>query len=313
MPEVEVRVTLKSDRRNIWAVILAGGDGTRLRPLTQQIAGDERPKQFCTIFGGQTLLDQTRQRVSLAVPPDQTMVVVTQTHKPFYAPLLADVPANRVVVQPKNQGTAPAILYSLLRLAATSPAASVAFFPSDHYFSDDKKFMTHVEAAFDATGSCPELVTLVGIAPEGPEVEYGWIEPAEPISRWNLMTLRQVGRFWEKPSLVLAQTLMQRGCLWNSFVMVGRVQTFLKMIRRATPDLYDGFTAIRSNLNTAQEERRIRVLYDQLPSVNFSQQVLAARPQDLAVLAVSEVGWSDWGNPQRVLTTLASINIENAA
>jgi len=313
MPEVEIRGTLRSDRRNIWAVILAGGDGVRLRPLTRLIAGDERPTQFCTIFGGQTLLDQTRQRVSLAVPPDQTMFVVTQTHEPFYASLLADVPANCVVVQPKNQGTAPAILYSLLRLAATSPEASVAFFPSDHYFSDDKKFMTHVEAAFDAADSCPELVTLVGIAPEGPEVEYGWIEPAETILQRDPITLCRVGCFWEKPCLAQAQTLMQRGCLWNSFVMVGHVTTFLEMIRRAAPQVYYRFKSVRSKLNTAEEELAVRSLYCQLPSTNFSQQVLAVRPVDLAVLAVSEVGWSDWGEPQRVLTTLARLNIETAA
>ena len=313
MPEVEIRGTLRSDRRNIWAVILAGGDGVRLRPLTRLIAGDERPTQFCTIFGGQTLLDQTRQRGSLAVPPDQTMFVVTQTHEPFYASLLADVPANCVVVQPKNQGTAPAILYSLLRLAATSPEASVAFFPSDHYFSDDKKFMTHVEAAFDAADSCPELVTLVGIAPEGPEVEYGWIEPAETILQRDPITLCRVGCFWEKPCLAQAQTLMQRGCLWNSFVMVGHVTTFLEMIRRAAPQVYYRFKSVRSKLNTAEEELAVRSLYCQLPSTNFSQQVLAVRPVDLAVLAVSEVGWSDWGEPQRVLTTLARLNIETAA
>lgn len=82
------------------------------------------------------------------------------------------------------------------------------------------------------------------------------------------------------------------------------------MIGRATPDLYDGFIAIRSNFNTALEERKIPLLYEQLFSVNFSQEVLAVRPQDLAVLSVSEVGWSDLGEPNRVLTTLSSFDIE---
>ncbi len=295
---------VRSGRTDRWAVILAGGNGMRLRPLTRLIAGDERPKQFCRILGGETLLDQTMRRVSLSVPPDRAMVVVTQNHKRFYVPLLADMPSHRVIVQPKNQGTAPAILYSLLRLAATAPTASVAFFPSDHYFSDDQKFMSHIEAAFEASDSCPELVTLLGITADSPEVEYGWIEPAEPILGQGPPPLFRVSRFWEKPPLAVARKLMERGCLWNTFVMIGHVTTFLEMIRRAVPYVYYRFKSVRSKLNTDGEEWGIRALYDQLPSTNFSQQVLAVRPADLSVLPVNGVRWSDWGEPHRVLSDL---------
>jgi mannose-1-phosphate guanylyltransferase len=295
---------MRSETTKRWAVILAGGNGMRLGPLTRLIAGDERPKQFCTILGGETLLDQTRRRVSLAVPPEQTMFVVTQTHERFYVPLLGGVSPDHVIAQPKNQGTAPAIVYSLLRLATMAPAASVAFFPSDHYFSNDEKFMSHVDSAFEAADFCPELVTLLGITADSPEVEYGWIEPAEPILGHGPSPLFRVRRFWEKPPLVLARKLMERRCLWNSFVMVGHVTTFLEMIRRAVPHVYYRFKSVRSKLNTDGEEWGIRALYDQLPSTNFSQQVLAVRPADLAVLPVSEVGWSDWGEPDRVLSDL---------
>src|SRR5262245_840244 len=101
-----------ANKQDRWAVILAGGDGTRLRSLTRSISGDERPKQFCRLFGGQTLLDQTRQRVSLSVELDKTLVVVTAGHEKFYQQL----PDESLVIQPSNKGTAPAILYSLLRI-----------------------------------------------------------------------------------------------------------------------------------------------------------------------------------------------------
>ncbi len=301
-----------SRRAERWAVILAGGDGTRLRSLTRLIAGDERPKQFCPVIGDQTLLDQTRSRVALAVRPDQTMFVVTQNHARFYKPLLSDVQPQQLVAQPKNVGTASAILYGLLRLSQVAPSSSVAFFPSDHYFSDDDRFMSHVESAFEAAQVCKDLVILLGIQPDGPEVEYGWIEPASPDLMKNPDALCRVRRFWEKPNTYIAHALMDRGCLWNSFVMVGQVSAFLEMIRRAAPDLYGRFDAVKPVLNSADEERILGELYAQLHDTNFSQQVLAARPEDLAVLPVSGLRWSDLGQPERVWSTMADIGLEPA-
>src|SRR5262245_32952217 len=99
-----------------WAVILAGGDGTRLRPLTEHLSGDARPKQFCRLFDGQTLLDQTRRRADLLIRPDRQLVVVTRTHAPYYADLARDLFPGRLVVQPQNRGTAPAIMLAALAL-----------------------------------------------------------------------------------------------------------------------------------------------------------------------------------------------------
>jgi mannose-1-phosphate guanylyltransferase len=165
-----------------WAVVLAGGDGTRLRPLTRRITGDERPKQFCPILGRETLLEMTLRRTSLAVPADRTVVVLTEIHESFYNSMLKNGPPYRPVIQPNNRGTAPAILYSLLRVASLDPKSSVAIFPSDHYISDDEAFMYCVEAAFEAIRVMPASVILLGINPDGPEIEYGWIEPLSPFS-----------------------------------------------------------------------------------------------------------------------------------
>ena len=287
-----------------WAVILAGGDGTRLRPLTRVIAGDERPKQFCALLGSETLLGQTRRRVALAVPAAQTLFVLTRTHEPFYDSLLGDVPGERLVVQPRNAGTAPAILYSLLRLSKTAPTSSVAFFPSDHYFSDDAAFMSHVERAFKATCARDDMVVLLGITPEGPEGDYGWIEPASPELTLNADALWWVRRFWEKPTPEFARGLLERGCLWNSFVMVGRVSAFLKMIWHAAPELSNRFNSIVPALDTPEEDKSVEELYTQLGDVNFSKKVLAARPRSLAVLRVGGLSWSDLGRPQRVLSMM---------
>ena len=293
---------------NRWAVILAGGDGTRLRSFTRAITGDERPKQFVPVIGGKTLLDQTRERVATAVAPDQTLFVLTEAHHSFYQTLAGEVGQDKLLIQPANKGTAPAIVYALMRIAATAPRATVAFFPSDHFFADDDLFMSHVEAAFE-NARRNETATLLGITPEAPEVEYGWIEPHSSILNHLPRTVSRVRRFWEKPTLNLARRLMQRGCLWNSFVMVGRVEVFISMVERALPELYTGFTSIGPSLGTAAELRTVRNLYSQIPDSNFSQQVLAARPDDLSVMKVEKVGWSDLGEPSRVLSTLGRLGM----
>jgi mannose-1-phosphate guanylyltransferase len=293
---------------NRWAVILAGGDGTRLRSLTRSITGDERPKQFVPVIGGKTLLDQTRRRVATAVSLDQTLFVVTEKHERYYRSLARNVGQDQLLVQPTNKGTAPAIVYALMRIAAQSPRAVVAFFPSDHYFADDELFMSHVEAAFD-NAALNETVTLLGITPEAPEVEYGWIEPHASILNHLPRAVTRVRRFWEKPTLNIARRLMQRGCLWNSFVMVGRVDVFLRLVQQALPGLYSDFGSILPSLGTAAELRTVRHLYSQIPDSNFSQQVLAVRPDDLTVMKVEQVGWSDLGEPSRVLSTLGRLGM----
>lgn len=293
--------------RDRWAVILAGGDGTRLQSMTRVITGDNRPKQFVPVIGGNTLLDQTRRRVALSVIPGRTFIVVTQKHQHFYDSLSRQISPGLLLQQPGNKGTAPAILYALLRVATKSPKAIVALFPSDHYFTDDEEFMSHIDTAFDAAQTQPETVTLLGITPTTPEKEYGWIEPQRSVLGSAVRSITRVQRFWEKPNATLAATLMERGCLWNSFVMVGCVDSLLRMTQAAVPALYADFAALAPKFETAA----LAELYSRIGEINFSQEVLAQRPQDLAVMRVGDVGWSDLGEPARVLATLAHMGIQS--
>jgi mannose-1-phosphate guanylyltransferase len=297
----------RGERNRRWGVILAGGDGVRLRPLTRFICGDERPKQFCPLYGGATLLDQARQRAGRSIPADRLLFSLNRAHEEFYLRTLVDCPSQRVV-QPFNRGTALAILSSLLVIARTDSDASAAVFPSDHYYSDENVITEAVERAFNLTNREPDSVVLVGARPHSPEVEYGWIETGTPVGK-EPDSFRVRG-FLEKPSEAMARFLLDQGSLWNTFVMVGKVQTFLETICSALPGLLRRFQ--HSSLRRAPNEE-IRIedsLYAQAPSVDFSRQVLSMETRRLVVHRLGAVTWNDLGDCDRAMAVLSHCSIE---
>jgi mannose-1-phosphate guanylyltransferase len=172
---------------------------------------------------------------------------------------------DTVLVQPANRGTAVAILYALLKHAEVNPTAIVAVFPSDHYVSDDGVFMRHVALAAQVVSSCPWTILLLGARPTGPEVDYGWIETAEPLEVVEqAIPVRRIRQFWEQPSLELARRLLDMECLWNTFVLVASLPTLLDMIIKSLPKVYADFVEARSKPNGGLEEAALTKLYETL-------------------------------------------------
>lgn len=293
-----------------WGIILAGGDGTRLRSLTRIISGDERPKQFCRILGDESLLERTVKRVEMGIHRNNILLSVTRTHERFYNYLYDKFDRSQFADQPANLGTAPAILYSLLRIAKIDPKASVTFFPSDHYLSDDGIFMNQVDDAFKGVEREPGKIVLLGITPGSAETEYGWIEPYTQADGAFLGPLMRVKRFWEKPGRSKAAELLNKGCLWNSFVMTGKALAFLSIIRGAIPSLYRDFIAASDMIRTPGESDAIDYVYEKLTPTNFSHRVLEVSTESLLAFAVKDVEWSDLGEPGRVLSTIENTGIK---
>ncbi len=284
-------------------MILAGGDGVRLRPLTRLICGDARPKQFCPLFGSETLLKRTRLRLRRAVAPEHTYYAVTRAHRRYWARDLADVERRRILVQPANKGTAPAIAYGALRVLHEDPQGLVAFVPADHYYENDQPFVDGLGEAFALAAQHSESIVLLGAEPDRAETEYGWIEPAGSLQNFN-----RVICFWEKPSPPHAGDLLRRGCLWNTFVMVGRAQAFRDALCATVPGLARAFESALDR-KPAFDPEIAGHLYNRLPSVDFSRQVLSVSTDRLLVLKMARAGWSDLGKPERVMETLERAGI----
>ena len=283
-----------------WGVVLAGGDGTRLRHLTEFICGDSRPKQFCPLLDGHTLLTHTIRRAERNVPAGQILVALTQAHREFYLRELDGSQTQRIV-QPSNKGTAPPILFSVLSIEQVDKDALVAILPSDHHYSDEERFTSALESAFEVAAQHTQSVVLIGAQPDRPEVEYGWIELGPMVGK-DGSELHRVGCFREKPSLEVAQALLGQQSVWNTFVMVGKVGALLDMISEAVPDAVE---ALRSaQLWTGSERNIEESAYALLPAIDFSSQVLSATTARLLALRVRDLGWNDLGHAGRVLAIL---------
>jgi mannose-1-phosphate guanylyltransferase len=294
-----VRITA----RDVWSLILAGGDGTRLGSLTREITGEARPKQFCPLLDGETLLDRTRRRVDLLTRFDRQVVVVSRGHARFYRGLGDELAPGRLVEQPANRGTASGLLYPLLRIADLAGDVPVAVFPSDHFVDDDIAFMGAVSAAVDAVQARADLVVLLGVEATTPETGYGWIEYEERRLPGLYEAVFPVRRFREKPSPEVAAALLAAGGLWNTFVMIGRPAGFFDLFRTGVPELLRAFRPVVRALGTPREADVVERVYAGLAPLDFSDRVLAPSRR-LGVVRLGGVQWSDLGTVERVAATI---------
>lgn len=162
----------RASEDRLYAVVLAGGEGKRLAPLTSALYGRDLPKQFAVLDGERSLLQATLERIAPLAPPSRTVVVVGREHGDLAAEQLRPFPGVILVRQPRNLDTGPGVLLPLARLLAVDPGAQVAIFPADHHVPNPGPFQ---RAAGEAALAGPDGggITLLGAVPDGPETEYG--------------------------------------------------------------------------------------------------------------------------------------------
>jgi mannose-1-phosphate guanylyltransferase len=281
-----------AQRARSWAVVLAAGEGSRLHGLTRNSRGVVVPKQFCSLQGGPSLLQEAIQR-SLAVAPLQRVcTVVAAQHRHWWQRMLSYLPEQNIIAQPHNRGTAHGILLPLLRIAAQDPDAVVVFLPSDHYIADEGVFAAALRQAATLASMDESSLYLLGTEPDQADPELGYIVPTSRSREVPSPVLR----FVEKPTPDAAMALLEQGGLWNVFVLAASVRTLLGLFRETLPGTLDAM----EHLNGHAMEN----MYRNLPTVDFSRDILQGREERLQVISVPQCGWTDLGTPPRVASTL---------
>ncbi|HTU03341.1 MAG TPA: sugar phosphate nucleotidyltransferase [Candidatus Sulfotelmatobacter sp.] len=298
-------------RNGLWIVVLAGGQGVRLRAFIRKALGHDRPKQFCRIIGSRSMLRHTWDRALRLVPADRVVTVITEGQERFVADEGGRGIPGRVLVQPFNRETGPGLLLPLLWIARRDPSAMIAVFPADHFIWEEARFVGCVEALLAAAQRFPHRLVLLGMEARGPETSYGWIAPGEPLDGgFPEGSLFSVAGFWEKPDLEKAGVFYAQGYLWNSLVLAGRAAVLLRLAEAHLPASVAILREASAWLDTSGEIPALAAAYRQLRPSNLSREVLEPGRAALLVQAARGISWCDWGDPARILRTLQQFNCQ---
>lgn len=282
---------------HVWVIILAAGEGKRVMSLTRDRWGRPAPKQYSLIDGQTTLLDLTLERARKIAPPERIVTVVAAQHRRWWASELAGLPAQNVISQPENRGTAAGILLPLLWVLRRDPYARLVILPSDHGVASEETLHNAITDTLACT-PCPDSeMVLLGVQPQGPETDYGWIVP-KPGTEGRLLP---VASFREKPDAATAARLLAQGGLLNSFILLAGGRFLLTLFESSLPRLWRSFQPLReNNQNGSWTERDVSRFYRSIPTFDFSKDLMEIAAETLWVHPVPACGWLDLGTPERL-------------
>jgi mannose-1-phosphate guanylyltransferase len=288
---------------HLWVIVLAAGNGTRVAALTTDVSGRPIPKQYCSFGGRDSMLQWAVARACRLVPPARVLVVVAAAHRSHWERQLGMLPPGNIVIQPENRGTAAGALLPFLDVfLRRDPRARLLLLPADHFVAHEAVLRRVMMEGVLATQSVVSPVVLLGMTPEEPDPDYGWILPAGD----SEAGLRRVASFVEKPDRAAAAELVARGALINSFVIAVSASALLRLYEATIPGLLRMFLGA---LRGALDAERVALLYERIPTADFSRDVLTHATSSLAVIRVPACGWSDLGTPARLERYVATRRI----
>ena len=293
-----------------WSIVLAGGDGERLQPSIKKWLGYPIPKQYCTFVGTRSMLQHTWDRANQLVAPRKKVTVFGRTHQQRSAAhFLGQREEGTFVFQPRNCDTAPGVFLPLTYVKARDPQSVVVIFPSDQFIFPEDTFVETVRRAIRAVEFWRDRMILLGVQPAHQELDYGWMVPGNILGWSNGSCIRHIQEFVEKPEIQDGERLMNQGALWNTLILVANVDTLWKAGWACFPEVMERFELLRENIGTPNEESVLHTVYQDMPTHNFSRDILQPLSQQFLMMELENVLWSDWGRPERILETLQAVGI----
>jgi mannose-1-phosphate guanylyltransferase len=277
---------------SLWAVVLAGGVGSRFWPLSTPT----KPKQLLPLVTTEPLLAESVRRLGPIVPPDRVLILTNESLVPPIRSLLPEIPAQNLVAEPRAGGTAAALTWAAHEIARRDgPDAVMLSIHADWSVGDEDGFRLALTRAAEVAEQHHVLVT-VGVVPTRPDPGFGYIQPGKELEP----DVRRVARFVEKPDRARAEEMCRDGYLWNSGIFVWRVGDFLDDIRRLTPEIAPALHEFAHD---------IRGFFSTVKPVSVDEGVLER--SDRVVVLPGDFGWDDvgtWGALKRVRATDAAGN-----
>jgi mannose-1-phosphate guanylyltransferase len=273
-----------------YAVIMAGGGGTRLWPISRK----ETPKQLLPLLGKETLFQSTVARLEKLFPPERILVVTVVEQAREMQKQAPSIPEKNYLIEPAPRGTASVVALAAAVLQKRDPEALMAIQTSDHYIRNRDLFHYLISAAFEVARK-NYLVTL-GITPTYPSTAYGYIHQGELLNGDYKYPVYMVERFIEKPDEGTAQKLLRSGDhSWNSGMFVWRVETIMQEFERQMPELFGVVKRIAGVWGTAEQNEVLQAQWYDLKTQTIDYGVMEKAKQ-VAVLPAGGLGWSDVGS-----------------
>jgi mannose-1-phosphate guanylyltransferase len=294
----------------LWSLVLAGGNGERLSSLVQHWLGRHKPKQYCTFAGTRSMFQHTLDRSDRIISPERRITIIARDHFDEAKPQFASRSIGDLILQPANRDTAAGIFLGVARVRAHDPDATVLIFPSDHFVYPEKRFVEITYGMARIAWSMKHWIFLLGVTPDGPEQEYGWIQPGAHLGLFDECRLRLTRVFLEKPTMANCRMAMSSGALWNTMVMAAKVETLWNLGHQFLPEVMSLFEVYSESIGSERENRVLEEIYQEMPKRNFSSHLLQQCPRQVLVMEANGVTWSDWGNPERIAATLRQFGHE---